>query len=122
MKSLQLSNVRMVNPSNRSMAAEDERRFLDIRSRNQAGRLGRNDFLISLLEAGASDLGGISPLDEVNPSYNFQTLDTLKKQLEIGDFDLVQRLPVHERHFSLLSDRVRRVICNEYRDFYTKIE
>ena len=88
--------------------------------RNQAGGQGRNDFLLSLLEAGACDLGGISPLDEVNPSYDFQRVDTLREQLKIGDFNLVQRLPVHERHFSLLSERVRRVINDEYHDFYSK--
>jgi hypothetical protein len=120
-KVVDLSSVCTVDPSNPSMGAADEKSILDVRSRSQAGGLGRNDFLISLLEAGASDLGGISPLDEVNPSYEFQKVDTLKAQLKIGDFDLVQRLPVHERHFSLMSDRVRKVIYNEYHDFYRKI-
>ena len=91
-----------------------------ISCKNQAGGQGRNDFLLSLLEAGASDLGGISPLDEVNPSYDFQRVDTLREQLKNGDFNLVQRLPVHERHFSLLSERVRRVVNDEYHDFYSK--
>jgi hypothetical protein len=120
-KGVDLSSVYTVDPSNPSIGAADEKSILDVRSRNQAGGLGTNDFLISLLEAGASDLGGISPLDEVNPSYDFQEVDTLKAQLKIGDFDLVQRLPVHERHFSLMSDRVRKVIYNEYHDFYRKI-
>ena len=87
---------------------------------DEAGTALRNDFLLSLLEAGASDLGGISPLDEVNPSYRFQSADTLRAQLKFGDFELVQRLPVHERHFHLLSEKVRGIISNEYSDFSGK--
>lgn len=80
----------------------------------------RNDFLISLLDAGARDFGGISPLDEVNPTYSFQKVQQLKSQLELGDYELVQRLPVYERHFYLLNSRVKNVIDNQYSNFYSR--
>ena len=79
----------------------------------------KNEFLISLLDAGARDLGGISPLDEVNPTYSFQKVQLLKSQLQYGDYELVQRLPVYERHYSLLNSRVKKVIDEQYSDFYS---
>ena len=79
---------------------------------------GEDSFLLSLIQAGARDLGGISPIDEVNPTYHFQKINYLKKQLQSGDFNLVERLPVYERHYTLLSERVRNVVNNNYSNFY----
>ena len=77
-------------------------------------------FLLSLLESGARDLGGISPLDEVNPTYKFQKINDLKLQLQNSNYNLVQRLPVYEHHFNFLNDRVKRVIDEKYENFYQK--
>ena len=77
-------------------------------------------FLLSLLESGARDLGGISPLDEVNPTYKFQKINDLKLQLQNSNYNLVQRLPVYEHHFDFLNDRVKRVIDEKYENFYQK--
>eukprot|EP00276_Gloeochaete_wittrockiana_P005534 CAMPEP_0184649526 /NCGR_PEP_ID=MMETSP0308-20130426/6918_1 /TAXON_ID=38269 /ORGANISM="Gloeochaete witrockiana, Strain SAG 46.84" /LENGTH=221 /DNA_ID=CAMNT_0027082343 /DNA_START=335 /DNA_END=997 /DNA_ORIENTATION=- len=50
------------------------------------------EILGQCLKAGASDLGGIGPKDEVNPQYEFPT----DVQAILGDeYRLVHRLPVH---------------------------
>ena len=85
---------------------------------NRARRDG--EYLLHLLTSGASDLGGISPHDEVNPSYRFQRIESIKSQLRINDFHLVERLPVYEHHFSFLSDKVKRVVDKNYNNFYNQ--
>ncbi|BAY50989.1 hypothetical protein NIES2134_114290 [Thermostichus vulcanus NIES-2134] len=47
------------------------------------------------LEAGARDLGGIVPLDHVNPDYPHTDLAVLKEQLQAWGWELVPRLPVY---------------------------
>ena len=49
--------------------------------------------LLDCLEAGARDLGGISPKDEVNPDYPHPTAESLQKILEPAGWKLVTRLP-----------------------------
>ena len=44
---------------------------------------------------GATDLGGISPIDEVNPDYPFMDIQELQQQLG-SNYQLVRRLPVHD--------------------------
>jgi FO synthase subunit 1 len=73
-----------------------------------------DDFLISLLDAGVTDLGGISLLDEVNPNYDFQKIDKLKSRLYGKGYKLVKRLPVYSRFIPQLSDKVRTVIHENY--------
>lgn len=53
--------------------------------------------VLDLLNAGANDLGGISPvtIDYVNPEAAWPQLPALARQLEEADFTLVQRLPVY---------------------------
>eukprot|EP00933_Yihiella_yeosuensis_P055391 TRINITY_DN54146_c0_g1_i1.p1 TRINITY_DN54146_c0_g1~~TRINITY_DN54146_c0_g1_i1.p1 ORF type:complete len:264 (+),score=60.47 TRINITY_DN54146_c0_g1_i1:114-794(+) len=60
------------------------------------------DLLLQCLNAGARDIGGLSPKDEVNPSYDFPEVPRLQEILEKKGFDLVPRLCVHESKFSLL--------------------
>ena len=97
---------------------------LDINLRNDQNdadlsiALNTDSFLLSLIRAGARDLGGISPIDEVNPTYHFQKINLLKAQLQSGDFKLEERLPVYERHYTLLSERVRNVVNKNYSNFY----
>ena len=87
---------------------------------NYEVNLNRDDFLFSLLQSGVTDLGGISPVDEVNPTYKFQQIKSLKKKLKNHNYELVQRLPVHERHFSFLSDRVKKIVDDKYSNFYSE--
>jgi FO synthase subunit 1 len=56
-----------------------------------------NNSLLSCLTAGASDLGGISPFDEVNPDWPFPPLPALRQQLSLAGYQLERRLPIHER-------------------------
>ncbi|MBW4443136.1 MAG: 7,8-didemethyl-8-hydroxy-5-deazariboflavin synthase subunit CofG [Plectolyngbya sp. WJT66-NPBG17] len=68
--------------------------------------LVQND-LLACLEAGATDLGGISPHDEVNPDYPHPKAADLKALLEPHGWDLVERLPIYPQHDNWLSDRLK---------------
>jgi FO synthase subunit 1 len=56
--------------------------------------------LLDCLEAGASDLGGISPKDEVNPDYPHPRYQSLAEILEPAGWQLVPRLPVYPQYYS----------------------
>lgn len=56
------------------------------------------DMLIACLDAGATDLGGIGPIDEVNPSYLHQTLTELTALLQANNYTLTPRLPVYPQY------------------------
>ena len=51
--------------------------------------------LLDCLEAGARDLGGISPIDEVNPDYPHPTAEKLRQILNPAGWNLEARLPVY---------------------------
>jgi FO synthase subunit 1 len=55
-------------------------------------------WLLACLEAGARDLGGISPKDEVNPDYPHIQEQRLRKILQSGGWELVPRLPVYPQY------------------------
>lgn len=57
----------------------------------------RPDVLRACLDAGARDLGGMSPRDEVNPDYDFPDVEELRHQLSSWGYDLVPRRAVHSR-------------------------
>jgi 7,8-didemethyl-8-hydroxy-5-deazariboflavin synthase len=54
--------------------------------------------LLDCLAAGARDLGGISPMDEVNPDYPHPTAAGLRSVLEPAGWQLVERLPVYPQY------------------------
>lgn len=54
--------------------------------------------LFACLEAGASDLGGIGPKDEVNPDYPHFSAQNLTNLLILDDWQLVPRLPVYPQY------------------------
>lgn len=66
--------------------------------------------LIACLEAGATDLGGISPHDEVNPDYPHPKALDLEALIKPHEFDLVQRLPIYPQYDRWLSDRLRSIV------------
>ena len=70
------------------------------------------DLLLACLNAGASDLGGIVPKDEVNPDYHHLQLTALTGLLADAGWDLQPRLPVYPEREYLLSpnliDRLSR--------------
>ncbi|WP_448574151.1 7,8-didemethyl-8-hydroxy-5-deazariboflavin synthase subunit CofG [Trichothermofontia sp.] len=55
-------------------------------------------FLLACLEAGARDLGGIGPKDEVNPDYPHLPIPVLHTHLAAAGWQLVPRLPVYPQY------------------------
>ncbi len=65
------------------------------------------EMLLACLEAGARDLGGISPHDEVNPDYPHPQAQQLATVLASDNWHLVPRLPVYEQYDPWLPERLR---------------
>jgi 7,8-didemethyl-8-hydroxy-5-deazariboflavin synthase len=63
--------------------------------------------LIACLQAGASDLGGISPKDEVNPDYPHPRDENLAAMLQPAGWHLQPRLPIYPQHDDGLPDYLR---------------
>ena len=66
--------------------------------------------LLDCLNAGATDLGGISPKDEVNPDYPHLTAKSLQKIIESAGWQLVPRLPVYPHYYDWLSSKLQTVV------------
>jgi 7,8-didemethyl-8-hydroxy-5-deazariboflavin synthase len=56
------------------------------------------EFLLNCLAAGARDLGGIGPKDEVNPNYRHPDRHSLAEILASAGWELVPRLPVYPQY------------------------
>ena len=61
--------------------------------------------LLACLDAGARDLGGIGPIDEVNPDYAHH--QELQAQLSANNWELVPRLPVYPQYISWLEPKLQ---------------
>lgn len=68
------------------------------------------EWLMACLEAGARDLGGISPHDEVNPDYPHPKPRELATKLEQQGWTLTQRLPIYPQYDRWLSDKLRNAV------------
>lgn len=66
--------------------------------------------LIACIEAGARDLGGISPHDEVNPDYPHPQPQKLADILQSAGWQLIQRLPVYPQHINSLPTQLQKAI------------
>jgi FO synthase subunit 1 len=64
-------------------------------------------WLLACIEAGARDLGGISPKDEVNPDYPHIQSQELQEILQPGGWELVPRLPVYPQFDRWLSGKLQ---------------
>lgn len=64
-----------------------------------------SSWLIACVEAGARDLGGIGPKDEVNPNYPHLDHQRLREILEPAGWQLVPRLPIYPQYISWLPER-----------------
>ena len=71
------------------------------------------DFLLECLAAGATDLGGISPKDEVNPDYPHPTYNSLSEIIEPAGWSLKARLPVYPQYFSWLSPALKKAVMTK---------
>lgn len=67
-------------------------------------------WLLACLDAGARDLGGIGPKDEVNPDYPHLDAQKLREILEPSGWQLVPRLPVYPHYDSELPVRLQAAI------------
>ncbi|MFZ1027014.1 MAG: 7,8-didemethyl-8-hydroxy-5-deazariboflavin synthase subunit CofG [Limnoraphis robusta] len=68
------------------------------------------DILIECLIAGARDLGGISPHDEVNPDYPHPDAQTLAPILEANGWQLKKRLPVYPQYIPGLPAQLKTLV------------
>ena len=57
-----------------------------------------DEALLACIEAGASDLGGIGPIDEVNPDYEHRRRTSTAELLQTQGWTLRRRLPVYEKY------------------------
>jgi FO synthase subunit 1 len=64
--------------------------------------------LLACLEAGARDLGGISPIDEVNPDYDHPTPASLQAAIAPSGWQLQPRLPVYPQYDAWLPATIKR--------------
>ncbi|HAA31724.1 MAG TPA: 7,8-didemethyl-8-hydroxy-5-deazariboflavin synthase subunit CofG [Cyanobacteria bacterium UBA8553] len=69
-----------------------------------------SNWLLACLDAGARDLGGIGPKDEVNPDYPHPDAQKLREILEPAGWELVPRLPVYPQYDSWLSEELRSAV------------
>ncbi|MGH2413706.1 MAG: 7,8-didemethyl-8-hydroxy-5-deazariboflavin synthase subunit CofG [Microcystaceae cyanobacterium] len=69
-----------------------------------------DEWLLACLEAGARDLGGIGPKDEVNPDYPHPHEHELKEILQPGGWELVPRLPVYAQFDDWLSVELQTTV------------
>ncbi|NEQ25606.1 MAG: 7,8-didemethyl-8-hydroxy-5-deazariboflavin synthase subunit CofG, partial [Microcoleus sp. SIO2G3] len=67
--------------------------------------------LLACLREGASDIGGISPKDEVNPDYPHPHDRHLAAQLDRAGWQLRPRLPVYPQYDTWLSSRLQAAIA-----------
>lgn len=67
-------------------------------------------WLLACLQAGARDLGGIGPKDEVNPDYPHPQVEQLKEILEPAGYQLMPRLPVYPQYDSWLPERLKTAV------------
>lgn len=66
------------------------------------------DYLLDCLEAGARDLGGLSPKDEVNPDYPHPTPEKLNQILKDTSWQLKPRLPVYPQYYDWLPPNLQQ--------------
>ena len=67
-------------------------------------------WLLACLDAGARDLGGIGPKDEVNPDYPHLDAQRLREILEPAGWQLLPRLPVYPQYDNWLPVGLQTVI------------
>jgi FO synthase subunit 1 len=63
--------------------------------------------LLDCLDAGAKDLGGVGPVDEVNPNYAHLHPQKLVNILTEMNWKLVPRLPVYPQYYHWLSSELQ---------------
>lgn len=70
------------------------------------------DLLLTCLDAGARDLGGIGPRDEVNPDYPHPDHQRLQAILAPNGWELRRRLPVYPQYDEWVSPSLQGLVAN----------
>lgn len=68
------------------------------------------NILLECLNSGARDLGGISPIDEVNPEYIHPTYQSLAQIIQPDGWKLIPRLPIYPQYYSWLSSFLQQKV------------
>jgi len=68
------------------------------------------ELLLACLDAGARDLGGIGPKDEVNPDYPHPHYQKLTEILQPANWELIPRLPVYPQYKDWLSEELQNSV------------
>ncbi|HIK10343.1 MAG TPA: 7,8-didemethyl-8-hydroxy-5-deazariboflavin synthase subunit CofG [Oscillatoriaceae cyanobacterium M33_DOE_052] len=68
----------------------------------------RSDILLACIEAGARDLGGIGPIDEVNPDYPHH--HQIAAILAEARWQLTERLPIYPQYDHWLSEPLQKIV------------
>lgn len=76
------------------------------------------NWLLGCLDAGARDLGGISPKDEVNPDYPHLQEQTLRAILQPAGWELIPRLPVYPQFNGWLTGKLEINVRKAYAKFF----
>jgi FO synthase subunit 1 len=66
--------------------------------------------LLVCLEAGARDIGGISPVDEVNPDYDHPYPQAVAAEIAPSGWQLTSRLPVYPQYDSWLPADIKPLV------------
>ena len=74
--------------------------------------ISESQFLIACIEAGATDLGGIGVIDEVNPDYPHLHPDSLQAILKPKGWRLQPRFPVYPQYYDWLSPQLQSALQN----------
>ncbi|MDF5708378.1 MAG: 7,8-didemethyl-8-hydroxy-5-deazariboflavin synthase subunit CofG [Nostoc sp. S4] len=69
-----------------------------------------DQWLLACIEAGARDLGGIGPKDEVNPDYPHLQEQVLREILKSAGWELISRLPVYPQFDGWLSEELQSLM------------
>ncbi|MEH2072082.1 MAG: 7,8-didemethyl-8-hydroxy-5-deazariboflavin synthase subunit CofG [Nostoc sp.] len=69
-----------------------------------------DQWLLACIEAGARDLGGIGPKDEVNPDYPHLQEQVLREILKSAGWELIGRLPVYPQFDGWLSEELQSLV------------
>ena len=77
--------------------------------------------LLDCLDAGARDLGGISPIDEVNPDYAHSDHQKLLNILTKANWELVPRLPIYYQYYHWLSSALQLKVKGWQNQIFLKV-
>ena len=77
--------------------------------------------LLDCLDAGARDLGGIGPIDEVNPDYAHSDHQKLLNILTKANWELVPRLPIYSQYYHWLSSALQLKIKGWQNQIFLKV-